>query len=122
MSVPQVVYTALRGLVSDRCWPNRFAQPDAAPVWPAIRYVVVDAAAEAGLCGTDSEDTDDVRVQIDLVASTYALMRTLKAQAIAALAATDPPCSRVSSFETYDAETRTHRAMLEYVFQQSSAL
>lgn len=121
MSVPQVVYDRLRGLVGDRCFPSVFAQGNALPVWPAIRYTLISADPGASLCGTNDEETDDVRVQLDIVAVTYPAMRALKAAAIAALDGTDPPCSRQpGGFETFDAETRTHRAVVDFVFQQST--
>lgn len=122
MSIPDLIYQSLRALVADRIWPNRFGQPDGSPVWPAIRYTIVVNDPAASLCGTDDEDTDDVIVQFDIVAATYAAMRTLKAQLITALDNTDPPCSRQpGGFETWDAETKTHRAVLDFRFQQSSA-
>ena len=121
MSVPAVVYAALQSLVSGRCYPSEFPQRDGVlPTWPAIRYTVIDQDAPASQCGTNDESTDDTTVQIDVVARDYAAMRTLKAQVITALADTDPPCSREMAFEEYDAETKTHRAILRFLFIASS--
>jgi hypothetical protein len=120
--ITDLIYQRLRGLVADRIWPNRFAQGDPLPTWPALRYTVVSRDTVVSLCGTTSEADDDVRVQIDIVAKTYTQMDTLKAQVIAALDGTDPPCTRQSGgFETYDVETTTHRAVIDFLFQQSSA-
>jgi len=120
--VPQAIFTALRSLVADRVYPNEFPQGDPLPVWPAVRYTIVSTNPAPTLCGSDGEDVDDVTVFIDAVAVTYPQMRTLKAQVIAALEGTDPPCVRqVGGTETFDGETRTHRAVLTYLFQQSSA-
>lgn len=120
MSVSTVIYQELRALVADRVYPSAFPQGSPTPVWPAIRYTLVSLDPAASLCGTPGEDGDDVRVQIDIVATTHSAMRTLRTQVIAALDGTDPPCHRLpGGFEVYDAETRTHRAVIEYRFSQS---
>ena len=121
MSVSTVIYTALQGLVSTRCYPNEFPQRDGSlPTWPAIRYTIVSEFAPPSQCGTNDESTDDTSVQIDVVAKDYAAMRTLKGQVITALQSTDPPCARDGGQELWDAETKTHRAVLFYTFQASS--
>lgn len=120
MSVQTVVFQALRALVADRVYPSTFPQGDGVPVWPSIRYTVVSTDPAASLCGTPGEDGDDVRVQIDVVATTHAQMRTLRTQVIAALDGSDPPCSRMpGGFEVFDAETRTHRCAMDWRFHQS---
>jgi hypothetical protein len=126
-----VIFTALRGLVNDRCYPNAFPQediaapgtsemPPAKPTWPAIRYTVISVDNEGSVCGTDTTDTDNTTLQIDVVALTYGAMITLRDLVIAALQATDPPSQRVGLIETKDAETKTHRCILTYEFQASS--
>jgi hypothetical protein len=121
VSVSSVLYAALGPLVSNRCYPNEFPQKDGhLPDWPAIRYTIVTEDAPASQCGTNDESTDDTGVQLDLVAGTYAAMRSLKVATLAALDATDPPCHRTGGAELYDAETKTHRAVLFYTFQASS--
>lgn len=121
MTVEQTVFAALRSLVGDRCYPNTFAQPTGLPDWPAVRYTSSDDPVNS-LCGSDNDNTDDVNVQIDVVAETFDGMKSLKRQVIAALLSTNPPCSRQpGGFETFDTETRTHRAVLQYLFQQSTA-
>lgn len=120
MSVQSAIYQALRALVADRVYPSAFPQGSPTPVWPAIRYTLISIDPAAALCGTVDEGGDDVRVQIDIVAETYAGMRSLRTQVVAALDGTDPPSSRMpGGFEAYDAETRTHRAVVEYRFYQS---
>lgn len=121
MSIPEVIYQELRALVADRVYPSVFPQGDRLPTWPAIRFTLVSADPEPSLCGTNDEGTDSTRVQVDIVASTYDGMRALKAQVIAALETTDPPCVREpGGFETYDAETKTHRATVDFTFYPSS--
>lgn len=117
-----VIFTALRSLVNDRCYPSKFEQPDGTlPPWPAIRYTVVNANNVPTICGTDDVDTDDTTVQIDVVAKTHGGMVTVRDQVITAMQATYPPCIRDSVFETWDTETKTHRCVLTYTFYASSA-
>ena len=128
-----VIFTALRSLVNDRCYPSRFPQEDIAPpgtitqatnepTWPAIRYTVVGAFNAADLDGTADVDTDDTTVQIDVVAKTYGAMITLRDDVINRMQAiTDPPNNREPGFETWDADTKTHRAILTYTFFASSS-
>lgn len=121
--IAELIYQLLRGLVADRCYPLQFPQPggNAAPTWPAIRYTVISAEPAASLCGTNDGTSDDVTVRIDVVATTYSAMQTLRDQVIAAVVNTDPPSARQpGGFESYDAETKTHRTVLEYLFQQST--
>lgn len=121
--IPELLYQLLRGLVADRCYPNQFPQPsgNSAPIWPAIRYTITSEEPAASLCGSNDGASDDVTVRIDVVAVTYSGMRSLKDSIITAIADTDPPSTRQpGGFETYDAETKTHRALLEYVFAQST--
>ncbi|MEK1930958.1 MAG: DUF3168 domain-containing protein [Pararhizobium sp.] len=115
------VYTLLAPLVDGRCYASTFMQEADLPKWPAIRYTVISEDNEETVCGTDDTSTDDVRVQIDLVAKTHGAALALRDAAIAALMTHEPPPARSSGFQTYDEATKTHRAMVEYVFQQSSA-
>lgn len=112
------IYTALSGLVNGRCFPSHFPQDPDLPVWPAIRYLTFNDAVE-DLCGTVGADVDDVRVQIDVVAKTHGGMLTLRDQVITALRSVQ--CARQSGgFQTFDEETKTHRSVLFYLFQQST--
>jgi hypothetical protein len=131
MMITGVLFTALRSLVSDRCYPSRFPQEDVAapgtvapalssPTWPAIRCTVVDAEADPTICGTDTVDADNTTVQIDVVAQTHGAMITLRDQVIAALQSSDPPSTREGYLELWDAETKTHRGILTYQFHAST--
>lgn len=116
-----IVFTALNGLVNGRCYPNIFPQEPELPTWPAIRYTVIAADNEESICGTDDVSTDDTRVQVDIVAKTHGAVLALRDAVITALMMTDPPCVRALNLQEYDEETRTHRVILHYVFQASSA-
>lgn len=117
-----VVFTALRSLVGDRCYPNTFEQPADGhlPTWPAIRYTVISSDNAPDICGTDNVSTDDTLVQIDIVAKTHGAAVTLRDQAINALMGLDPPAVRQSQFQTYDSETKTHRITMDYLFSAST--
>lgn len=120
--IEAVVFNALRGLVSDRCYPTTFEQPPDGrlPTWPAIRYTVISSDSVVDIDGTDSAETDDTLVQIDLVAKTHGAVVTLRDQVINAMMGLDPPAVRQNSIQLYDAETKTHRIVLDYLFTASS--
>lgn len=127
-----VVYSLLSPLVAGgRCTPSRFRQEAigapgttvpglSAPSWPAIRYTIISGFNVPTICGTDTVDTDDTRVQVDVVDLTYGGMVTLRDSVINAFANTTPPCTRDNYFETWDAETKTHRGVLDFVFYAST--
>ena len=117
-----VVFTALRSLVSDRCYPNTFEQPPDGrlPTWPAIRYTVISSDNAPDICGTDNVGTDDTTVQLDLVAKTHGAVITLRDQVINAMMGLDPPAVRQSQFQTYDEVTKTHRIVIDYFFSAST--
>ena len=118
-----IVFSALKGLVGNRCFPNTFMQQDRLPSWPAIRYTVIGSDPTPDIMGTADVLLDDVRVQIDVVDLTYGGAVVLRDRVIAAMSTLTPPAVRQpSGFETFDAETKTHRVVLEYVFYPSSAL
>lgn len=119
MNVGDVLKATLGSLVGNRVHALTFPQ-DRAPVWPAIRFSIVADTPFADQCGSEDEATDDVRVQLDVVALAYDDMKTLKSAVIAAMANTTPGCERVGGFETFDDETKTNRAVVEYVFHPSS--
>ena len=116
-----LIFGALKGLVGNRCYPNTFEQPGSElPAWPAIRYVVISSDNVADICGTDTVDTDDVRVQLDLVAKTHGAVVVLRDQVITAMMALALPAVREGTQQTYDSETKTHRVILDYLISQSS--
>lgn len=115
------VYTLLQGLVDGRCYASTFKQEGDLPKWPAIRYAIVTQDPEEDICGTgDDTSADDVRVQVDFAAKTHGAMIALRDQGIAQMATHVPPPARTGGFQTYDDETKVHRAMVEFLFQQSS--
>jgi hypothetical protein len=120
--VEGAVYSALQSLVNNRCYPLVFPQPrEGIPEWPAIRYTVVSSVNEASICGTDSVDTDDTLMQLDIVAKTLGAAIVLRDQVISAMMGLSPPAVRVGSgFQTFDEETRTYRVTLDYLFSASS--
>ncbi len=120
MNVAQEIKTALGSLVSQRLFPNRFPQ-ETTPTWPAIRFTVINRAADITIDGTDDGESDDIRVQLDIVATSYEAARTLRNQVVASIQAMSTPNARVGEQETYDTDTKTHRVILEVMFMPSSA-
>jgi hypothetical protein len=120
VSVQTSIFGALASIFDGRVYPSTFPQPLESPQWPAARYTLVASTQFNDACG-DDEPTDDSIVQLDVVALEYDEMVALKIEARAAMVAiTDPPCSCEGWAETFDAETKTHRAILRFSFYPST--
>lgn len=112
-----------------RIYEGTFPQPPAVPIWPAARYTFVGNTPYAALCGDSDIDADDVRVQIDLVVQTsQADLHTLRRAVIAAMSAmvvqpgeSPLPSARETDLYEFDAETKTHRFIIDFVLFPSSA-
>jgi hypothetical protein len=121
MTLEQDLFATLRPLVSNRVYPVVFPQPvSGLPVWPAIRYVTVSSVPIEDLCGDGDDQTAEVRVQLDVVATTYAAMRALRLQVMEKMRTFDTPARLALSSEDYDEETKTHRGILDYDLHGSS--
>ncbi len=124
--IDSVVKSALQtadllAVVGTRVYPSTFKQKDGGlPQWPAMRYTVIDAVSAPTVCGTDDESTDDTRVQVDIVETTMREVSDILPLVIASMQATDPPCYRDGIRKTFDDETRTHRAIVDFVFAPST--
>lgn len=121
MSLESDLYTALQGLVSGRVHRSIFPQPPATPEWPAIRFTRVAGTPAPDICGGGTEDTDDVLMQIDIVALTFAQVDALTTQVVAAMLTYPHPNARVGRRDDpYDPDTKTERTSLDYLIQLSS--
>lgn len=123
--IDAVIRAALKDLFDGRVYAGSFPQTVTGvgkSRLPAARYQIVSAVNAPDVCGTGDRDTDDTRVQIDVVASDWAALSPLIDLVITAMKTTDPICVRENYFTTEDAETRTHRAVFDYVFHASSAV
>jgi hypothetical protein len=122
MSVDTALHAALDPIFTSRVWANAFPQEPGTPAVPAVRFVVVSGDPTLDICAEDNEDTDDIRVQLDVIAATYAALKTIKAQVINAMKGLTPPAVRQpGGFEAFDDDVRAHRWSVDYVFSQSSA-
>lgn len=122
MTLEQDLFATLRPLVSNRVYPVVFPQPVTGqpPVWPAIRYTIISSVPVEDLCGDGDDQTADVRVQLDVVAGTYAAMRALRLQVMEKMRVFDTPARLALSVDEYDVETKTHRGILDYDVHGSS--
>lgn len=123
--IDAVFYAAVKDVFDGRLYPGSFPQTVEGvglSRLPAGRYQIVSATNAADICGTGTRDTDDTRIQLDIVASDWDALIGRVDAVIAALAMTDPPCTRDNYFTTFDVETRTHRAAMDFVFYASSAV
>lgn len=120
MNAGLVIKALVGPLVGDRVYAETFPE-SRLQLWPAIRWSVVSETVFPDQCGSDDEASDDVRVQLDIVALTKDEMKALKSAVIAAMADTDPGSERAGGFETFDSDTKTHRGVIDYIFHPSSS-
>jgi len=120
MSVEADIFTALQSLVGKRVAPVIFPQAPVVPTWPAIRYSFIDSVPIVDACGDGDDDTAEIRLQLDVVATTFSAARSLRLQVMAAMAVFDPPATLQSSTSDFDAETKTYREILDYMLHGST--
>lgn len=120
MTVETDLYTALKSLVGNRMSPDTFPQPPAVPTWPAIRYTIVDAVPVIDLCTDGDSVTDQIRVQLDLVAETKTAAINLREAVRTAMHSFSPPARLELRSGEYDAETKTFREILQYSIHGST--
>jgi hypothetical protein len=121
MPIEDSLFSALKSLVGNRVAPVVFPQPPARPTWPAIRYTI-DTTPVVDICGDGDDSTADVRVQLDVVATEHAAVRSLRLQVLAAMDAFTPPAILQFSTGEYDPETKTYREILQYLVHGSSSM
>lgn len=117
MSVTSDLAAALGPLVANRAYPNTLPQDVA---WPCIRFQTTSSVPGVSICGDSGDDSAEVRVQLDLIARTYAETQTLRTSTLAAMAALSTPAVLELQFEEYDSEAKGHRIVLQYSLHPSS--
>jgi hypothetical protein len=117
--IEEDIVTALAPLVAGRVHPIVFPQPPATPVWPAIRYTLISRTPVATICGS-SMTADDDRFQLDVVAPSYSALLSLVPQVKAAAETLPVPAVVQNEFQAYDAETKTYRALLDFIVYHST--
>lgn len=121
MNVGDILFNALRTIVADRVHPDTFPQEPAVPTWPAIRYTGAGGSVYPTICGDSEPGEDDQRVQIDIVSKTATEREALTDQVRAAMKLVLPPAILQGPPDTtFDAETKTFRCTIDYIFYGSS--
>lgn len=113
-----------------RIYEGTFPQPPAAPSWPAARFQFAGNTPYAALCGDSDIDADDVRVQVDIVVQTsQADLHTLRRAVILAMSnmvvqsgESPLPSTRDTDLYEFDAETKTHRQILDFLLYPSTSV
>lgn len=115
MGHEQLIFDALKGLVSNRCYPDTMPQPPATPVWPAIRFTQVGGQIDLDVCGSGDSETDSAEFQIDIVAATATARTALREQVRSAMKTLSVANAlNQSPIHVYDQETKTYRAIMRY--------
>ncbi|MET3915152.1 hypothetical protein ABID97_001934 [Variovorax sp. OAS795] len=121
MSLEQKVYDALKGLVSNRVYASTFPQLPAVPITPAILFTFISDETIDDICGDDTAQTANTRVQVDIYSTDFDSTRSLRIQALTAMAAVTPPTRCVGGFSTYEPDLKLHRVSLDFIHYPSSA-
>lgn len=128
MSIETSLVASLKSLVGNRISPLIFRESPAVPVWPAIRYTIISEVPFEDLCGDgddstsgDPDETNELHVQLDIVAEKYQTARALRASVRSVMMDFDPPAILEGSSSQYDEETKTYREIMEYRFDGSSS-
>lgn len=134
VNIPRSVARTLATVVTlgTRIYEGTFPQPPATPVWPAARFTFVGNTPYAALCGDSDIDADDVRVQVDICvadAAGTAALHALRRAVVVAMenmviqsGETPLPSTRDTDLYDFDAETKTHRFILDFVLYPSSSV
>ncbi len=120
--VLELVVAALRDVAPT--YTRTFLQPRGEmPTWPAIRLVVVSSTPYPDACGDGGDAGADFRLQIDIASAASAgesAIQTLRASALAGMAALGPEYILDGEQNDFDAETKTFRCTLDYLVHLSS--
>jgi hypothetical protein len=119
MTIESDLFDGLSSLVGTRVYPIDFPQAETLMVWPAIRYTFVSIVPIPSICGDyPGTPTADIRVQIDVVHTDPDLMRALRDQVLVVMRSFDPPAINEDITEVFDSETKTYRAILDFMIYQ----
>jgi hypothetical protein len=113
------IHAKLAPLVANRAFPVTFPQQPL-PTWPAIRYTPTGGTVQQTSCG--DADEPDLSIQIDAVDVKFVdgLLPLVEQIKTAMKAFSVPAVLENSPIFDYDAETKTHRAILSYTIAGSS--
>lgn len=121
MSLQSTIYDALKALVSNRVTPDKFEQEEGVPTTPAIRYTLAGGTTWQDLCGDGSAATDDIRIQLDWIATTADARDALTPLIRTAMETLTPKCVMDGPpITTFDAETKLYRAFAFWISHGSS--
>lgn len=101
-----------------------FPQPEGktSPHWPALRFTLAGGTVHEDICGDGDPETDDVRIQLDVVAVTTAERRLIWGKVRQAMKSIDPPAVlQGPPTMSRDSETKTYRAMGDWMIYGSSS-
>lgn len=121
MTIESVLYDTLKSLCANHVYPDTFPQTPVIPVVPAIRYTRVSGTVYIDLCGDGDEQTDDVRIQVDMVESSAGKRDALVVAVRAAMKSFDPPAvAQGPTQNSFDPETKQFIGSVDYIVYGSS--
>lgn len=102
-------------------YPDAFPQEPKSPVWPAVRYTIIGGTIDEDLCGAGDEETDDIRVQIDVVATDSSERSRIMRAVRTAMTLVSCAVLQAPPVNSRDEETKTFRAMADWMIYGSSS-
>ena len=122
MNIGDDLFDTLKGLVANRVRPDHFPQAPATPIWPAIRYQIISGQNFATINDDGTYETDDVRIQIWLVASSSRAREVLWEEVRAAMKTFYPPAwLQGPPTSESNADAKTYAYTVDYIVHGSSA-
>lgn len=120
MSLELTIFNALKGLVSNRVHASTFPQQPAVPITPAILFTFISDEVTDDICGDDTAQTANTRVQVDIYSTDFDSTRALRLQVLAVMALITPPTRSAGGFSTYEPDLKLHRVSLDFISYPSS--
>lgn len=121
MSLEAEIFTALKGLVSNRVYPMILPQSQTVPITPAIRYQFISSEINADVCGDGGDGTANTRTQVDVYSVDYVTSRNLRLQVIQAMTGMPKPTTWEGGFDDYEPDLKLYRCSMDFVTFPSSA-
>jgi len=107
--IEQQIFDALKGLVSNRCYPIMMPEK---PTFPAIVYSRIANVPYNTIVSAST--LDQVRVQIDIYANTYSAAKTLSASVRTAMEAASFKATLQTDQDLYEPDVKVYRVSQDF--------
>jgi len=123
MTIEADVFTALNSVMAfgGRAYPLIFPRSPTVPVTPAVRYTIIGGQNDPDICGAGPAETDNIRIQIDIVSVDYKVCRSLRLLVITAMESMTTPTLRDGpGFDDFDSELKLYKHTIDFLTYPST--